>query len=46
MKLLLPAYAVLILLFIKAEMNAQDLDPRVYVRIPVNTTFLVAGFSM
>jgi hypothetical protein len=33
------------LLLIAKKSDAQDLDPRVYARIPVNVTVLVAGFG-
>lgn len=33
------------LLLLAEESKAQDLDPRAYVRIPVNVTVAVAGFS-
>jgi hypothetical protein len=35
----------LCLLFFAAGAPAQDLDPRAYARIPVDVTFVVAGFS-
>jgi hypothetical protein len=35
----------LCLLFFTARAPAQDLDPRAYARIPVDVTFVVAGFS-
>lgn len=35
----------LCLLFLTAEASAQDLDPRAYARIPVDMSFVVAGFS-
>jgi hypothetical protein len=35
----------LCLLFFAAGARAQDLDPRAYARIPVDVTFVVAGFS-
>ena len=34
-----------ILLYIMADSQAQDLDPRAYARIPVRVTVIVAGFS-
>jgi hypothetical protein len=34
------------LLLIAAPLWAQDLDPRAYARVPVDATFLVAGFAM
>ena len=34
-----------LLLFAKTEVKAQDLDPRAYVRIPINGTILISGFS-
>ncbi len=36
---------VLYLLLMTFPMVAQDLDPRAYARIPVNTTTLITGFS-
>lgn len=35
-----------ILLFICMQLNAQDLDPRAYLRVPVHTNTLVAGYSL
>jgi hypothetical protein len=43
--LLCSAVAVVCLLLIARPLSAQDLDPRAYVHIPVNGTFLFAGFS-
>jgi hypothetical protein len=37
---------VLFLLLLAAPLSAQDLDPRAYARVPVDATFLVAGFSV
>jgi hypothetical protein len=37
---------VLCLLLATAPLSAQDLDPRAYARVPVDATFLVAGFSV
>jgi hypothetical protein len=34
------------LLLLAAPLSAQDLDPRAYAYVPVNGTFLVAGFSV
>jgi len=34
------------LLFFAASLSAQDLDPRAYAHVPVNGTFLVAGFAL
>jgi hypothetical protein len=36
----------LCLLLLAAPSSAQDLDPRAYVNVPVNGTFLVVGFSV
>ena len=33
-------------LVLAAPLSAQDLDPRAYANIPVNSTFLVAGFAV
>jgi hypothetical protein len=44
-KYLSPALGGLSLLFFTARAPAQDLDPRAYARIPVDLTFVVAGFS-
>jgi hypothetical protein len=38
--------ATFALLFLAAPLSAQDLSPRAYVRVPVNGTFLVSGFSL
>ena len=37
---------VLCLLFLAAPLSAQDLDPRAYAKVPVNSTFLVTGFAL
>jgi hypothetical protein len=37
---------LLCLLLLAAPLSAQDLDPRAYARVPVNGTFLVAGFAV
>lgn len=37
---------MLCLLLVAAPLSAQDLDPRAYARVPVNASFLVAGFSV
>jgi hypothetical protein len=36
----------LCLLLFAASVSAQDLDPRAYAHVPVNGTFLVAGFAL
>ena len=36
---------IILLLFITVNLSAQDLDPRSYVRVPVDMTVLVAGFG-
>jgi hypothetical protein len=36
----------LFLLLLAVPMSAQDLDPRAYAHVPVNGTFLSAGFSL
>ena len=36
----------LCLLIVAVPVSAQDLDPRAYVHVPVNATFLVSGFSL
>ncbi len=38
-------YHTLLILFIPFTVIAQDLDPRAYARVPVNATFIVAGFG-
>jgi Putative MetA-pathway of phenol degradation len=40
------ALGALCLLFLAAAVSGQDLDPRAYANVPVNGTFLVAGFSV
>ena len=37
---------LLCVLLLAAPLSAQDLDPRAYANVPVNGTFLVAGFSV
>jgi hypothetical protein len=37
---------LLCLLLLAGPLSAQDLDPRAYANVPVNGTFLVAGFSL
>ena len=37
---------VLCLLLATAPLSAQDLDPRAYARVPIDATFLVAGFAV
>jgi hypothetical protein len=37
---------VLCLLLVAAPLPAQDLDPRAYANVPVNSTFLITGFSL
>jgi hypothetical protein len=37
---------LLCLLLLAAPLSAQDLDPRAYAHVPVNGTFLVAGFAL
>ena len=37
---------VLCLLLLAAPLSAQDLDPRAYANVPVNSTFLVTGFAL
>jgi hypothetical protein len=44
MRLILTLLAICSLLN-NEEINAQDLDPRAYARIPVNVTIIIAGFS-
>jgi hypothetical protein len=42
----LPVFLMAVLMLLLAEESrSQDLDPRAYVRIPVNVTVAVAGFS-
>ena len=36
---------IIFLLFITVNLSAQDLDPRAYIRVPVDMTVLVAGFG-
>jgi Putative MetA-pathway of phenol degradation len=36
---------IILLLFITVNLSAQDLDPRAYIRVPVDMTVLVAGFG-
>jgi hypothetical protein len=36
----------LCVLLLAAPLSAQDLDPRAYAHVPVNGTFLVAGFAL
>ena len=36
----------LCLLLLAAPLSAQDLDPRAYAKVPVNSTFLVTGFAL
>jgi len=36
----------LCVLLLAAPLSAQDLDPRAYANVPVNGTFLVAGFAL
>ena len=38
--------AVLSALLLAAPLSAQDLDPRAYANVPVNSTFLVTGFAL
>jgi len=38
--------AISILLLVAAPVSAQDLDPRAYAHVPVDGTFLVAGFAL
>jgi len=38
--------ALVSLLLFAASLSAQDLDPRAYTHVPVNGTFLVAGFAV
>ena len=45
MKYFYTLIAAISLLFIVKKSDAQDLDPRVYARIPVNMTVLIAGFG-
>jgi hypothetical protein len=45
MRNLLLAFTAICLLLITGEVQAQDLDPRAYAWIPVNTTFLSAGYG-
>jgi hypothetical protein len=40
------AVGVLCLLLLAPPVWAQDLDPRAYLNVPVNSTFLVGGFSL
>ena len=40
------AAGTLCLLLLAVPSPAQDLDPRAYVNVPVNGTFLVAGFAV
>ena len=42
----LAAAGVLSLVVLAAPASAQDLDPRGYVNVPVNATFLVTGFAL
>jgi hypothetical protein len=37
---------LLCLLLLAVPLSAQDLDPRAYAHVPVNGTFLVAGFAV
>jgi hypothetical protein len=41
-----PGWGLIGLLLFAASVSAQDLDPRAYAHVPVNGTFLVAGFSL
>jgi len=41
-----PGAGLIGLLFFAASLSAQDLDPRAYAHVPVNGTFLVAGFAL
>jgi hypothetical protein len=41
-----PGVGLLWLLLLAAPLAAQDLDPRAYANVPVNSTFLVAGFGL
>jgi hypothetical protein len=45
MKYLYPAFIMVCLLTFSPGVNSQDLDPRAYVRSPVNATFVSAGFG-
>jgi hypothetical protein len=44
--LLRSGLGALCFLFLAAAVSGQDLDPRAYASVPVNGTFLVAGFSL
>ena len=45
MKYLCPAFILAFLFLLSPAVNCQDLDPRAYVRVPVNATILSAGFG-
>ena len=36
---------IILLLFITVNLSAQDLDPRAYIRVPIDMTVLVTGFG-